>query len=64
MDVHENGDSDGCQESLIMLEKTTVDDVSMKKKLLKLMSPDFNEVHREGEDNELEEEESALNYDR
>ena len=61
METHKNRDGDECQDILIMLDKKVVDDVTMKKKLLELMSPDVNEVHRKGEDSEFEEEEITLN---
>ena len=39
-----------------MLDETIVDDILMRYKLLKLVSPDANRVRSEEEDSELEEE--------
>ena len=64
METHENRDGDECQEILIILNKTAVDNATMKKKLLKLVSSYVNEVYSKGEDSELEEEKITLNYDQ
>ena len=56
MKVYENVNDYAFYENLTMLDKTAVDVMPMKNKLLKLMSPNVNEAHSEEKDNELEEE--------
>ena len=63
----ENGNDDACQENSTMLDETASDDMLTKTKLLKPMSPNANEAHREEEDNELEKwlkEEGASDYSK
>ena len=60
----ENGNDDMCKENLHNLCKTTAQDALIKNKLIKIMSPNANEVHSEEEDNYLEEEKSILECDK
>ena len=47
MKAYKSGNDDEHQRNLTMLDETALDEILMKNKLLKLMSPDTNEVHSE-----------------